>query len=208
MMKAHYAVAGFEFLHACAHFHGGAGKLVAENLRWRDVAMLDFLDVRAADPAGCDAEQHFAFADFGDRDGFDDDAALAAVDAGAHVAQRADWSIRGVDWSDCLAHFPVVKIAFYLRLEIFRSLCFNYLTSILIPDLRLEIRHWPGLIATIVSRAAAQTDRAAAFAFSTKGGSVTEATNESSPLAKFAAALSLSFASLCKPPPFEGCFAS
>jgi hypothetical protein len=56
------------------------------------------------------------------------------------VTQGADWSIRGVDWSDRLAHFSIVKIAFYLRLEIFRSFCFNYLTSILIPDLRLEIK--------------------------------------------------------------------
>src|SRR5579862_2198655 len=54
--------------------------------------------------------------------------------------------------------FPTVKIAFYLRLEIFRSFYFRYLTSILIPDLRLEIRR-PALIATIVSRAATFTGR-------------------------------------------------
>jgi len=207
-MKAHHAVTGFELLHACAHFHDGAGKLVAQNLRRRDVAVFDFLDVGAANPAGCDAEQDFPLANFGDGDGFDDHASFAAVNAGAHVAQRADWPVCGVDLGGCVAHFPIVKIAFYLRLEIFRSFYFSYLTSILIPDLRLEIRHWPALIARIVSPTAAQTDRAAAFAFSTKGGFVTETTNESSTLAKFAAALSLSFASLSNPPTFEGCFAS
>jgi hypothetical protein len=55
------------------------------------------------------------------------------------VAQRADWPVCWVDLGGCVAHFPIVKIAFYLRLEIFRSFYFSYLTSILIPDLRLEI---------------------------------------------------------------------
>jgi hypothetical protein len=75
------------------------------------------------------------------------------------VAQGADWPVCGIDLGGCVAHFPIVKIAFYLRLEICRSFCFSHLTSILIPDLRLEIRHWPALIATIVSRSATLTGR-------------------------------------------------
>ena len=103
----------------------GAGKLVTQDLRWRDVAVFDLLYIRAANPARRDAEQHFAFANFRDGDGFDHHAALAAVDACAHVAQGADWPVCGVDLGACVAHFLVVKIAFYLRLEIFRSFYFS-----------------------------------------------------------------------------------
>lgn len=114
-MKAHHTVTRFELLDARADFHDGAGKLVTQNLGRRDVAVFDFLDVRAANSARCDTEQHLALADFGNGDGFDDDASFAAVDAGAHMAQGANWRV--VDLGGCVAHPRVFEIAIRSRLD-------------------------------------------------------------------------------------------
>ena len=96
-MKTHHAVSGLEFFNARAHFHDGAGKLVSENLRWGDVAVLNLLDVGPTYTAGGDAEKDFAFADFRDGYGLDDDPALAAIDAGAHMPDGADWPVPYAD---------------------------------------------------------------------------------------------------------------
>ena len=46
--------------------------------------MINLLDVRAANAARGDFDEHFAFGHFRDRDSFDADNSLFAVDAGAH----------------------------------------------------------------------------------------------------------------------------
>ena len=86
-MKTDDAVAGLELANAAAGFDDGAGELVAENLRRMDEAVLNFLDVRAADAAGSHAEKNLTLADLRNRYGFDHDAALAAINAGAHLAR-------------------------------------------------------------------------------------------------------------------------
>jgi hypothetical protein len=101
--------------------------------------VLDFLDVRAANPAGRDAKQNFAVANFGNGDGLYDDPAFAAIDSRAHVAERANWPVRCVDCGGCAAHLRFCKIAIRSRLEIFRSFHFNRLPRKLIARSRLEI---------------------------------------------------------------------
>ena len=83
-MKAHDAVAGLPFVDAAAHGEDGTAELVAQDLRWLDVAVENFLDVRAADATGRNFDKHFAVRDLGDRNFFNADDAFFAEDAGAH----------------------------------------------------------------------------------------------------------------------------
>ena len=84
VMETHHAIAGLEFRHTRADGDDGAGKFVAEDLRRLDISLEDFLDVRAADAAGGDFDEKFAFTYFGHRDFFDANDFLFAVDTGAH----------------------------------------------------------------------------------------------------------------------------
>ena len=83
-METHHAIAGLEFRHTRADGDDGAGKFVAEDLRRLDISLENFLDVRAADAAGGDFDEKFAFTHFGDGDLFNEDNSLLAVNAGAH----------------------------------------------------------------------------------------------------------------------------
>jgi hypothetical protein len=67
-----------------SHFHNSPGDLVAENLRWADDSLPHFLDVCAADTAGADANEDFAFQNFRYRNVFDDDSARASIHTGPH----------------------------------------------------------------------------------------------------------------------------
>src|SRR5256885_9537631 len=84
VMETHHAIAGLEFRHARADCYDGAGKFVAEDLRRLYVALENFLDVRAADAAGGDFNEDFAFTYFGHRDFFDTDNSFFAVNTRAH----------------------------------------------------------------------------------------------------------------------------
>ncbi len=64
-MKAHDAVAQLPFRDARTHGDHGPGNFVAENLRGGNKSMLDFLEVRAANSACRDANQHFPRSDDG-----------------------------------------------------------------------------------------------------------------------------------------------
>src|SRR5438445_3787015 len=83
VMEAHHAIARLEFRHTGADGDDGAGEFVAEDLRRLDISLENFLDVRAADAAGGDFDEKFAFTHFGDGDLFNEDNSLLAVNAGA-----------------------------------------------------------------------------------------------------------------------------
>jgi hypothetical protein len=83
-MKTHHAIAWHPLGYSAADRDDRAGKFVAEDLRRLDVTLEDFLDVRAADAASGDLDQHFAIADFRDGDFLDADLAFVAIDTGAH----------------------------------------------------------------------------------------------------------------------------
>src|SRR5262249_23065164 len=83
-METHHAVAGLEFGDAMADGNNCAGQFMAEDL-WRlHVALVNFLNVGAANAAGCDFDKNFAFADFGNWDFFNTNNSLFAVNASAH----------------------------------------------------------------------------------------------------------------------------
>src|SRR5437762_7078195 len=84
VMETHHAIAGLKFRHAGTDGNDGAGEFVAEDLRWLDVSLENFLDVGPADAAGGDSYKKFAFTYFGDGDFFDADNSLFAVDTCAH----------------------------------------------------------------------------------------------------------------------------
>src|SRR5205814_1781598 len=65
VMEAHHAIAGVKFRHAGTDGNDGAGEFVAEDLRWLDVSLENFLDVGPADAAGGDSYKKFAFTYFG-----------------------------------------------------------------------------------------------------------------------------------------------
>ncbi len=66
-MEADHAIAGFKFRDAAADLDHGASKLVPQNLRRRDEAVMNLFDVRATDPAGGHAEKKFALTNFRNR---------------------------------------------------------------------------------------------------------------------------------------------
>src|SRR5690348_436161 len=84
MVKTHDAIARRPLRDATSHGNNRAGKFMAENLRRLDVALKDFLDVRAAYPAGGYFDEHFPRAHFGNRHFLDSDQALFAEDSRAH----------------------------------------------------------------------------------------------------------------------------
>jgi hypothetical protein len=86
MVEADHAVARFELGDALTDFYYRSGKLVAENLRRLDKAVVNFFDVGAADAACGHSEEEFAFANFGNRHRLNGYTAFAAVDSGAHLA--------------------------------------------------------------------------------------------------------------------------
>jgi len=101
-MKTHDAIAELPFRDAAADGDDSAGEFVAEDLRWLDVAMEDFLDVRAADATRGDFDEDFAVGDFGDGDFFDADEAFFAEDAGTHgFGDGAEGAGRIGDRAEC-----------------------------------------------------------------------------------------------------------
>ena len=61
---------------------------MAKHLRGLNEAVLNFLDVRAADSASGYPEEHFSFTDFWNGKRLDDDLPFAAVHTGAHLSVR------------------------------------------------------------------------------------------------------------------------
>src|SRR5436309_12757328 len=85
MVKADGAITRFPVPDSGAGFDDSAGDFMAENLRRTHQAVLDFLHIRAADPAGRDAQQHFAIGNIRHRNVFHNDPADVAVDARPHA---------------------------------------------------------------------------------------------------------------------------
>ena len=83
MVQGH-AFAEAEAAHARADLHDGAGGLVAEDARWRDGAVLDFLYVRRADAAHGHAHEQFVRADARHGDSLEAEVVGTAIDDGAH----------------------------------------------------------------------------------------------------------------------------
>jgi hypothetical protein len=102
-METDDAVARFEFADAAADLDYRASQFVPENLRRRDKTVVNLLDVGSADAAGGDAKQNLSLADFGNGNAFDDDLALAAIDASAHQAALVE-SLTRSDLSGRVAH--------------------------------------------------------------------------------------------------------
>jgi hypothetical protein len=84
VVKADDAIAQLPALDTFADGDDRARRFVTENLRRRDEAVLDFLDVSATNAAGGDVNQNFARGNFGHGNGFDDDASRAAIHGRAH----------------------------------------------------------------------------------------------------------------------------
>ena len=120
-MKTHHPVAGLEFRDARADFDHRPSQLVPQNLRRRDEAVMNFLDVRATNPAGRHAKQQLAFANFRNRHGFDDHPPLAAIHSRAHVpALRLVRLVRS-DMFDGLAHLLRIVAAYGAAAPVRRS---------------------------------------------------------------------------------------
>jgi hypothetical protein len=108
-MESDYPITHFELFDAGANLHDRPCQLVAEDLRRIDEPVLDFLDVRAADSAGGDAEEDFSLADFRNGKSLDNHAALPAIDAGAHLSAAGMWRLLRSDMCDCLTHdYPLL----------------------------------------------------------------------------------------------------
>ena len=103
-MKAHHAVAGLPLGDPAAGRDNGAGQLVAKDLRRLDVAMEDLLDVGAANAAGGDFDEHFAVANFRDRNLFKADDAFFAENTRAHGFGDRTKSVRRFGNSTGRAH--------------------------------------------------------------------------------------------------------
>ena len=84
VVETHHTVAAFPFGHAGADGDHRAGEFMAEDLRRLDVAVIDFLDVGAADAAGGDFDEDFAVGNVGNGDFFDAVDGFVAENAGAH----------------------------------------------------------------------------------------------------------------------------
>ena len=83
-MKTHHPVAEFPFGDAASDSYNRASQFVAKNLRRRHVRVINLLDVGPANPASRNFDEHFAVANFGDRDFFNADNSLFAVNTRAH----------------------------------------------------------------------------------------------------------------------------
>ena len=83
-MEHNHPVTGREARDAFAHSRHHAGGLMAVNPRRSQQVVLDFLEIGVADAAGFNANQNFTGADFGHRDGFHLDDALAFIHGGLH----------------------------------------------------------------------------------------------------------------------------
>ncbi len=108
VVEADDAIAGLELRYAAADLHDGARKLVPQNLRRLNESVVNLLDVRSANAACRHAEQDFALANLRNRHGFDDHAALAAVDARAHMPRMLPLGFVRPDLCGCMAHWPAV----------------------------------------------------------------------------------------------------
>src|SRR5260370_5419198 len=84
VMETHHTVARDPLRYAAAHCYDRAGYFMAQNLRRRNVGVINLLDVGAADAASGDFDEHFAIAHFWDGDFLDANDSLSAVDTGAH----------------------------------------------------------------------------------------------------------------------------
>src|SRR5712691_12683962 len=83
-METHDAVARHPLRYAATRCDDRAGYFMAENLRRRNVGVINLLDVGAADAAGSDFDEHFALGDFRNGNFLYADDPLFAIDTGAH----------------------------------------------------------------------------------------------------------------------------
>src|ERR1700730_4378879 len=105
VMKARYAIAGFEFRDARAHSDHRAGKLVTQDLRRSEEAVMNLLDISSANAARPHAEHNLTFAYFRDRHALDLDAPLAAIHASPHEASSLSFGVLlQSDLCHCLTH--------------------------------------------------------------------------------------------------------
>ena len=85
VMESQHAVTRTPLANPVAHRLNRSGNFVSENLRRRQEAVLDLLDVRSADAAGPDAHQHFTGGNLRHRNFLRRHAALAAIDSSPHA---------------------------------------------------------------------------------------------------------------------------
>src|SRR5208282_1763107 len=110
VVEADDAIAGLELRYAAADLNDGSRKLVPQNLRRLNESVVNLLDVRSANAACRHAEQDFALANLRNRNGLDNHAALAAVDAGAHVPRMFPLGLVRSGLGGCMAHWPAVAV--------------------------------------------------------------------------------------------------
>jgi hypothetical protein len=82
VMKNDDAISGMEVAQVLADGGDDAGSFVSENAGCGVRAGRNFLEVGAADAASMHTEKEFAWTDFGNRNGFEADVVLAAIDRG------------------------------------------------------------------------------------------------------------------------------
>jgi hypothetical protein len=89
VMKDHDAIAGAigGYVFSDRGYHSGG--FMSENSRGRVRTCRDFLEVRAAHPAGMDTDEHFTRPDRWYRNGFKPDVVHTTIDRGAH--RTGDW---------------------------------------------------------------------------------------------------------------------
>ncbi len=80
----HHAIANRKAADAFSHANNRARHLMPEDARRIMRASVNLLQVRPADPAGVDLDQHLACADLRHRNRFDTDIIYAAIHRGAH----------------------------------------------------------------------------------------------------------------------------
>jgi hypothetical protein len=85
VVKAHSAVAPLPFGNAATYRDHGARHFVPQNLRRPHEAMMNLLDVCAADAARRDTNQHFAVGNLRNRHIFHSDGVLPAIDGSPHI---------------------------------------------------------------------------------------------------------------------------
>ena len=96
--------------YAAADCDHRARQFVTENLRRRDEAVMNLLDVRAADAARGHAEEHFSLANFWNRHGLDDHSSFAAIHPRAHLAGFARRVVR-FEVFDRVAHSSASELS-------------------------------------------------------------------------------------------------
>src|SRR5579864_5596982 len=104
VMKTDHAVASLELRNSGANLDDRAGQLVAQDLGRLNEAVVNLFDVGTADAARRNSEEHLARTDLGNRHLLEDDSALAAVDAGAHLARTTTRGFARYALCDGLAH--------------------------------------------------------------------------------------------------------